>query len=94
MMREGEGWAEDGEIKAEGSCAEGKEQGIMGGRRAKGMLTRKKEKRRMTKRKKMGGSQTVVTHTFKLCCLSLEMTAVCFIISTLSCLSSDLIENN
>lgn len=58
MMREGEGWAEDGEIKAEESCAEGKEQGIMGGRRAKGMLTRKKEKRRMTKRKKKDGSES------------------------------------
>lgn len=93
-MREGEGWAEDGEIKAEGSCAEGKEQGIMGGRRAKGMLTRKKERRRMTRRRGRGrGSETVVAHTFKSCCSSPETTVV-FVASTLSCLSPDLIENN
>lgn len=59
----------------------------------KGEEENDKEEGREREKKIHGGSQTVVALTFKSCCPSLETTVV-FVVSTLSCLSSDLIENN
>lgn len=57
---------------------------------SKGNANEKKGEEENDKEKKDGRE----SNTFKSCCQSLEMTAMFFIVSTLSCLSSDLIENN
>lgn len=81
--------------KGGGELCGRKRAGDYGREASKGNANEKKgEEENDKEKKKMGASQTVVTHTFKSCCLSLEMTAMFFIVSTWSCLSSDLIEDN
>lgn len=81
--------------KGGGKLCRRKRAGDYGRAASKGNANEKKGEEENDKEKEkniQGGSQTVVAHTFKLCCPSPEMTAMWFVVSTLHCLSSDSIE--